>query len=333
MKNLDASPGQDSFLDIVANLVGILIILVVIIGAQAATVWKNKPVPEQQLAQLTKIEREIEIRSDHSRNVHAENIELNRKLGYHDRLNKQLTANRHKLLVEIETKKRMLESKKEKLGNKKSIEVDLQTKIDTLQNEIELVRYEFNAVGNLSQPTVKKIDHYPTPIAKTVFSDEIHFQVKNQRVAYVPMPELIDVMKAEWKLKAAKLQQASTISETVGPIDGFRLKYFLNVKSIGRNNPSQYGVDFGGFTLQPSRNLESETVSQALVEDSRLMRRLRNMRPSKTTISFWVYPDSYSELLELRNSLRKKGFQTASWPMEREQKISGSPQGFRTSTN
>ena len=33
--------GQDSFLDIVANLVGILIILVVVVGAQASASWSR----------------------------------------------------------------------------------------------------------------------------------------------------------------------------------------------------------------------------------------------------------------------------------------------------
>ena len=42
-----AEPGQDSFLDIVANLVGILIILVMIVGAQAkdAMVQATRPEP------------------------------------------------------------------------------------------------------------------------------------------------------------------------------------------------------------------------------------------------------------------------------------------------
>ena len=41
MNQDSSSLGHDSFLDIVANLVGILIILVVVIGAQAAVVWQN----------------------------------------------------------------------------------------------------------------------------------------------------------------------------------------------------------------------------------------------------------------------------------------------------
>jgi hypothetical protein len=37
MSFIDLDEGQDSFLDIVANLVGVLIILVVVVGAQATS--------------------------------------------------------------------------------------------------------------------------------------------------------------------------------------------------------------------------------------------------------------------------------------------------------
>ena len=40
LRNLD--DGQDSFLDIIANLVGVLIILVVIVGAQATANFVSK---------------------------------------------------------------------------------------------------------------------------------------------------------------------------------------------------------------------------------------------------------------------------------------------------
>lgn len=333
MQNFDESPGQDSFLDIVANLVGILIILVVVVGAQAANVWKNRPVPEPHVAQVDELVAQWQSRKDQARNVQSENKELNEKLNYQSEINRQLSINRHSLLVEIETRQRLLNAQQQKLGQEESERSDLQIKIDKLQNEIELVKYEFTAADQLARPTVEKIAHYPTPIAKTVFADEIHFQIKNQRVAYVPMSELVSAMKAEWKIKAAKLQQSSSISETVGPIDGFRLQYLLEKIPANTGAGSQYGVEFRGFSLQPSRALESETVEEALEIGSFFNSRLRNMRPSKTTISFWVYPDSYDELLELRQAMRKKGFQTAGWPMEQNQSISGSPQGFRTSTN
>ncbi len=42
-----SEPGQDSFLDIVANLVGILIILVMIVGAQAKDAMIQAELPHQ----------------------------------------------------------------------------------------------------------------------------------------------------------------------------------------------------------------------------------------------------------------------------------------------
>ena len=45
----EITTGQDSFLDIVANLVGVLIILVVIVGAQATSAW-NQVEPDDAIA-------------------------------------------------------------------------------------------------------------------------------------------------------------------------------------------------------------------------------------------------------------------------------------------
>ncbi|HFB98564.1 MAG TPA: hypothetical protein ENJ62_05435, partial [Bryobacterales bacterium] len=47
----EAGPGQDSFLDIVSNLVGILIILVMVIGVQAKyALLEHREAPENHKA-------------------------------------------------------------------------------------------------------------------------------------------------------------------------------------------------------------------------------------------------------------------------------------------
>ena len=53
--------------------------------------------------------------------------------------------------------------------------------------------------------------------------------------------------------------------------------------------------------------------------------------PDRTTISVWVYPDSYDEFMTLKKELHRQGFQIASWPLEHGRPISGGPRGFKTS--
>ena len=137
MSDHDSAPGQDSFLDIVANLVGILIILVVIVGAQAATVWKGGSDSDDRSAELNQIEKETELREQEARSVQLENVELNEKIEYQQRINENLSRNRHMLLVQVESKKKLLEHKKLELGNEKSLVLELESKIESTKQKIE----------------------------------------------------------------------------------------------------------------------------------------------------------------------------------------------------
>ena len=57
--------GQDSFLDIVANLVGILIILVVVVSAQAGSAKKQQAQPNADMEQqITQLQQELSSSSD-----------------------------------------------------------------------------------------------------------------------------------------------------------------------------------------------------------------------------------------------------------------------------
>ena len=56
--NPSMDSGNDSFLDIVANLVGILIILVVVVGTHATAA--QQPVPDQQIeTEFARVQREL----------------------------------------------------------------------------------------------------------------------------------------------------------------------------------------------------------------------------------------------------------------------------------
>jgi hypothetical protein len=49
--------------------------------------------------------------------------------------------------------------------------------------------------------------------------------------------------------------------------------------------------------------------------------------PNQTTVTVWVYPDSFAQFRTLKEELYKRGYLTASRPMPDGQPISGSPQG------
>lgn len=337
--------GQDSFLDIVANLVGILIILVVVVSAQATTSWRKAEPRTELIDTAASLEDQFSKSSDIVAKLEIDNQQLEDRIIEENQLAASLTDQRHQMLVQLEIIKRQMQQKRDENQKRLSSIQDQQHEIVQKQNDfaakkksleiqLEVVERELNAVA-AHAPKSEVIHHFPNPIAKTVFSEEVHFQLSDGKLAYVPMDELISRMKSEWKVKAEKLKQASRTIETVGPIKNFRMQYEL-VTEIFKEQ-TQHGpvegraVRFNQFFLHPRSGEFGETVNKALAESSEFKEILSRYEPRKTTVSIWVYPDSFQGHNQVKNWLHENGFQMASWPLDKGRKISGGPNGFKTS--
>ena len=349
LRNLD--DGQDSFLDIIANLVGVLIILVVIVGAQATAnfVSESDSQPEtveQSNAAEDKLafeQKQAELKSELATHelvatkFKHDRAKLELQTNREKQLAQQLATRRHAMLVQIEAVRSVRDQKKRDIQNqlsqKQQKQLQLQSEKIQLVSKLDSLEKEINAVSaSRIESTVETIDHYPNPIAKTVFSNEIHFRLDGGKISYVPMDELVEQMKSEIRLKAEKLKQAEVTRETIGPVNGFRLQYELGIVP-----PSQTGqansrvVRFKRFVIQPVDSNGGESLQAALNDGSQFANILKRHEPRRTTVSVWVYPNSYGEYSKLKDWLHERGFQMASWPLSEGRPISGGPDGFRTS--
>ena len=91
-------------------------------------------------------------------------------------------------------------------------------------------------------------------------------------------------------------------------------------------------TDFDHFVLRPLSGKTGELIVTALSSGSDFSNRLTRLNPGRTTVSLWVYPDSYDDLPSLKKRLREKGFQIATWPLQFGKLISGGPNGFRAAS-
>ena len=94
--------GQDSFLDIVANLVGILIILVVVVGAQASASWVHATPSEDLAAQIDDLKESEASLGDTIKKLQLDNEALGQKQAKENRLAAALTDQRHEYLIRLE---------------------------------------------------------------------------------------------------------------------------------------------------------------------------------------------------------------------------------------
>jgi hypothetical protein len=324
--------GQDAFLDIVANLVGILIILVVLVGAHARTNASIAPVADDLIAQqITQAEIKADDAASRLDVLVADNEELEVIIDQEKSVARHLTEVRHQRLVALEELKQQIKFKQQRLDQQQQTALAHKQQKIGLERQLKQLAETTAAVSNLktNASDAKTIDHYPNPIARTVFAQEIHFRLTGGKLVHVPLDELVSKMKQDWKLIAERRSEFSNSRDTIGPIGNFRLRYELetaSVANVGRR------IRFKRFALYPVDEDAGETVGMALRDSaSQWNQLLQTLNPDQTTVSVWVYPDSFEDHATVKKWLYSKGFKMASWPLDYGRLISGGPNGLKTS--
>ena len=324
--------GEDSFLDVVANLVGVLIILVAVVSVQAGKLGRQAIAVDDREQELQEHETAMQQEEQAAASIRVDSEELARTIEARKQSGMALERLRHEMLVQNAIVEKEIQRRKSELNEDEKKRMEQVVEEQNLVVTVERLKAQVSAIG--TPPTIerKQIVHYPTPIAKTVFADEIHFRLANGKLSFVPIDSLLQKMKSQAESKVNELFQSSEVVGLVGPENGFQMEYRLAGEKIQRGDEQGVNVRFLGFTLQPLPSLTGETIEEALANGSSFRARLSRMVPAKTTISVWVYPESFDEFLRLKTWLRELGFQIAGWPLESNAPISGGPNGFRTSS-
>lgn len=325
--------GQDSFLDIVANLVGILIILVMVIGVRAKDALIASSEIEPPAEKVEELTQQLAVAQKAANSLEADVNAVHTKV---QRLSQEVAfrqIERDKVLQMITAAELGLQERRAQLSDAEKQEFDLQRQALALQQQLEDLKLSVRKVENETAPT-KVIEHLPTPMAQTVFGKELHFRLEGGRLTYVPMDELVEMLKAEAPQKIWKLNQAPQVTEILGPVAGFRMKYTL--RQVDHSVPTRSGsvsqrrVELDHFVLLPVRDDLGTPVEQALQDGSELDTILAGQRPQQTTITVWVYPDSFQVFRPLKEYLFGRGYLTAGRPLPAGTPIGGSPDGTRS---
>ncbi len=326
----DLTPGQDSFLDIVSNLVGILIILVMVVGAQAKHALldsKSKPPPRSTPVSEVKHARQavVSLGSELER-LKQQMVDRQLEVAFRKK-------ERDILLAAVASAELSLRQLTEQLGEEDRKAVEAAADVAALRQQYEDLQKQIELLEQTPPPT-KVIKHVPTPLAKTVFGREAHFRLKEDRIVHVPLEPLVDRFKEEARRKTWKLKQSPTYTDLVGPVDGFRLKYTLKRTTRSVQTPEgqaiQERVELDHFELIPVEDTLGEPLEVALQPQSAFAAALHRYPPDKTVVTVWVYPDSFDSFRRLKEAMAKEGYLVAGRPLPFDQYISGSPHGTRS---
>ncbi len=318
----------DSFVDIVASVVAIMLIMVVLEGSRiknAPPKISLPPVPEeselkQDLAAEQALREEILQMADEIRSLQQEATAR--------------CIQRDLLVTTVSAVEQKIAQHREQLGREQQIKFDAQRRLAEARFQLEqLERQKQLEENRASRPIV--VESYPTPISRVVDGPEAHLLISNGRVVFIPLEPLLERFKAEAKAQAHKLLNQQEFTDTVGPIEGFRLQYTLERFDVPPEMYKETGRG-GSFArlqkwvLLPLRNDLGEPVRLALQEDSDFRRQLSKILPGRTTITIWVYPDGFDAFRQVRKELYRLGYAVAARPLPPGVPITGSPEGSKS---
>jgi hypothetical protein len=339
----DALPGQDSFIDVVCNMVGILIVLVMIVGVRAT--GANSPSDD-----LTPIHaKRTSFNSADEQSLQALEETRQRALQAHrqieDAVQRVVDLGAQSIVVEAQREQLSLlkaaveqdiAERRSKLDSEGQRQFDVQRQI--AEAEIKLHQLTQEQVALASQPAqVEKVECVPTPIGREVNGEEIHVRLCNGLLAVLPTEELIDeVERRGVDYLRTGLDRRSQAEEVYGPIDGFRMRFLVrrqeseSVPGAPRLGGSELPKIYLKFTFLPITDRLGQPIEQALLPDSKFQSTIRARRSAAPAVVAWVYPDSFEELRTLKRELWKTGVPLAVKPLPEGHPISFVTGGQRT---
>ncbi len=326
-----ATPGHDSFLDIVANIVGILIILVIVAGLRARNATVEAASSDRGILAEIKVLRQEQSTAESMRRdilgAAARIQDLTR-----ERMVRQLE--RDFVATAVAARQHEIESRRSRLDAESQAAYDLRLQLSEAKWQLEELRDQRAAVGSAEAAPIR-IASYPTPLSKTVDGREAHFQLRAGRVVFIPLDDLLDSFKREARENAYKLLNRRELTDTVGPEGGFRLRYTLERQEVTEET-ARGTVRTGSFarlsrwTLTADSSQLGEPVEAALAEGSRFRQALSQFDAKRATVTIWTYPDSFTEFRQLKKELYNLGFAAAGRPLPHGVPIGGSPQGSKS---
>jgi hypothetical protein len=322
----------DAFLDTVANLVGILTILFVVVAAQSKSA--AKAAAEQELAE--EVSEEFDSRFDTAKKVRDDLDKQAQTLNRHEAEMLRRAIERQELLTQLILTKEEIEKQKEALTQeeKETLEADL--KLSELQKKIAALLAQQDELETLpQQEQTITLQHLPTPMAKTVFGDEVHVMLSENQISVIPWDRLVESLKRQAEMQVTRAARTNRIVDALGPIDGFIMNYALRAEkgfvARGSSVAMAQRVELEYFVLDTTKDVIRESIDQSLSVGGRLRAELALHDSRSTTVTVWVYDDSFSTFRDLKERLFVEGYLTAARPLPKGIRVGASPNGSNSS--
>ena len=320
----------DSFLDVVANVVGIILrlILVAWVGGRSyhptpnavpiPVVQEEKadvaeaPLPPDPLAgELAQRRRELSIARDQLLGQ-TRLVELaNEQRASAEKELSDAAAQVQKLVTERSAAERATAAEQDG----KPAELSL----PEIDRRIQLVNADIDALQKL--PSARRSLRYQTPVSQTLQSEELFFECQAGRVTVIDVGTMLEQLRRDRGDKAKALATQWEVDGETDAVGAFRMHYTLERErgpADRAGGPPLPDVQFSygaSWTVEPINGQRGETEEAALAAGSDFHRVVDALDPKITAVTFWVYPDSFPLYRRLRDYLHDRDFVVAGRPL------------------
>ena len=349
-RSAESNDAQDSFLDVIANVVGVLIILVMLVGVRAshrlivAEADPELPSTEVQHADFLQSDIKLDLASLKEqlslakKNLFAEEAALKQTATHILRINHetvQQDQHRNELAMHRALIEEDLEKRRKQLDDERQSQFDIQRQL--VESQIQLDELTKEQLSLAAAPsTVEEVECVPTPLAKTVDGPAIHLRIKNGLVSVVPLEELLQEVDYRVPEIRRRLQTRSRVVETIGPLDGYRLKFTVAKRITDGAVTGPLVGQRQRVVLQqyaqilPTTENIGQNVEQALMPGATLHKLLHAKQRENPPIVVWLYTDSFDQFRPLKRKLWEMGFSLATRPLRPGTHIGASPNGTKS---
>lgn len=331
----------DSFLDLVTNVVGIIIrlILVVWVGARSYTTLPpllpgsdpsgSAALPGDPLQdELSRQQAELDL-------AQSQLLDQLRQLD----LTREEGRKTEQDLMAMTTKRQALHQATSDLDRTKNEKGAVIQKVSytlaELQKRRQRLTEEIEALNKL--PPLKKTLRYRTPVSQPVHAEEWHFECRSGRVTFVDISSMLDDVRRAADDKVRELRSQWEVTDVTGAIGAFRMRYtferdrtvlesaFTAVGPDGQNGRFRYGLS--RWIIEPVMSARGETTDVAMNPNSEFRRVVDGLSPDTSVVTFWVYPDGFAIYRLLRDYLADRDITVAGRPLPDDYPITCSRNG------
>jgi hypothetical protein len=340
-KSLESQFSLDSFLDLVTNVVGIIIRLIVVAWVGARSYSTISPLlkqagPPPQVSELPAVEdpamqQQLAKERAELANAEARLLEQLRHLDLMKQERQKVETELAALVprrAEVEQAKTRLEQAKSAGGN---LARETALTLAELEKRREKLKTELKELEK-EKPATKAL-RYQTPVSQTVRGDELHFECRHGKVAFVDLNQLLPQVRRGLREHQEELKTQWQVSDVTEPVGAFQLRYVIERQrsnldaAVTDANPDPYGSFSYGVSEWVAEAVladRGEATVAALTDGSDFRRVIDGLEAQNTAITLWVYPESFAVYRQLRDFLTEKGFTVAGRPLMTDKPIAGS---------